>query len=108
MVDHFDGLLTGFVLDEVDADFRDRVDIPTLVTNTLMTDLASKTQLAQGVLLIRRRTDNTYCCQSAPSPFTRRLVEILMKLWLLVPVKPFDEGKSRLAGVLPSDRRVRR
>jgi 2-phospho-L-lactate guanylyltransferase len=29
-----------------------------------------------------------------------------MNLWLLVPVKPFDEGKSRLAGVLPADARA--
>ena len=50
VVDHFDGLLTGFVLDEQDAVLRDAVDLPTLVTNTLMTDLASKTQLAQQVI----------------------------------------------------------
>ena len=28
-----------------------------------------------------------------------------MKLWAVVPVKPFDEGKSRLAGVLSTKRR---
>lgn len=50
VVDHFDGLLTGFVLDEQDAVLRDAVDLPTLVTNTMMTDLASKTQLAQQVI----------------------------------------------------------
>jgi LPPG:FO 2-phospho-L-lactate transferase len=50
VVDHFDGLLTGFVLDEVDAVLRNAVDIPTLVTNTLMTDLDSKMQLARQVI----------------------------------------------------------
>ena len=50
VVDHFDGLLTGFVLDEQDAVLRDAVDLPALVTNTLMTDLASKTLLAQQVI----------------------------------------------------------
>ncbi len=50
VVDHFDGLLTGFVLDQQDAVIRDAVDLPTLVTNTLMSDLASKVQLAKQVL----------------------------------------------------------
>lgn len=50
VVDHFDGLLTGFVLDQEDAVIKDAVDLPTLVTNTLMSDLASKVQLAEQVL----------------------------------------------------------
>ena len=29
-----------------------------------------------------------------------------MKLWLIVPIKPFGEGKSRLAGVLPTSTRA--
>ncbi|MFN8490235.1 MAG: 2-phospho-L-lactate transferase [Caldilineaceae bacterium] len=50
VVDHFDGLLTGFVLDEADAVLREAVDLPALVTNTLMTDLESKARLAQQVI----------------------------------------------------------
>ncbi len=52
VVDHFDGLLTGFVLDDVDAVLRNAVDLPTLVTNTLMTDLDSKINLAKQVLAL--------------------------------------------------------
>jgi LPPG:FO 2-phospho-L-lactate transferase len=50
VVDHFDGLLDGFVLDKTDAEIAGAVQVPTLVTATLMTDLASKTQLAQEIL----------------------------------------------------------
>ena len=50
VVDHFGGLLDGFVLDHADAEIVDAVELPTLVTATLMTDLASKTQLAQEML----------------------------------------------------------
>lgn len=50
VVDHFDGLLDGFVLDHADGAVARAVQLPTLVTATMMTDLASKTQLAQEVL----------------------------------------------------------
>jgi LPPG:FO 2-phospho-L-lactate transferase len=50
VVDHFEGLLDGFVLDKADEEVMDAVQLPTLVTSTLMTDLASKTQLAQETL----------------------------------------------------------
>jgi LPPG:FO 2-phospho-L-lactate transferase len=50
VVDHFDGMLDGFVLDHADAEIADAVQLPTLVTATMMTDLASKTQLAQETL----------------------------------------------------------
>jgi LPPG:FO 2-phospho-L-lactate transferase len=50
VVDHFADLLDGFVLDNADAALRDAVDLPALVTDTLMTDLASKQRLAQEVL----------------------------------------------------------
>ena len=48
--DHFDELLDGFVLDHADGEIADAVQMPTLVTATMMTDLASKTQLAQEIL----------------------------------------------------------
>ncbi len=50
VADHFDGLLDGFVLDEADAEIVNAVQLPTLVTPTLMTDLASKKQLAEDIL----------------------------------------------------------
>jgi LPPG:FO 2-phospho-L-lactate transferase len=48
--DHFDGLLDGFVLDNADGDIAGAVQLPTLVTATMMTDLASKTRLAQEIV----------------------------------------------------------
>jgi LPPG:FO 2-phospho-L-lactate transferase len=50
VADHFDGLLDGFVLDKADGEIARAVQLPTLVTATMMTDLASKTQLAQEIL----------------------------------------------------------
>ncbi len=42
VVDHFADLLDGFVLDRQDAILRDAIDVPVLVTNTVMGDLDSK------------------------------------------------------------------
>lgn len=50
VADHFDGLLDGFVIDHADGEIAQAVQLPTLVTATMMTDLASKTQLAQETL----------------------------------------------------------
>lgn len=50
VADHFDGMLDGFVLDHADQAVADAVQLPTLVTATMMTDLASKQQLAAEVL----------------------------------------------------------
>ena len=50
VADHLDGLLDGFVLDQADAVLRDAFDVPVLVTDTVMTDLASKARLAQEIL----------------------------------------------------------
>jgi LPPG:FO 2-phospho-L-lactate transferase len=50
VVDHLDGLLDGFVLDEQDAVLHNSVGLPVLVTDTLMTDMESKAQLAHSVL----------------------------------------------------------
>lgn len=47
---HYEGLLTGFVLDQADGDLVDSLPMPGLTTDTLMTDLASKTRLAEEVL----------------------------------------------------------
>lgn len=48
--DHFDELLDGFVLDHADGAIAAAVQMPTLVTATMMTDLANKTHLAQEIL----------------------------------------------------------
>ena len=50
VAEHFDGLLTAFVIDAADAELADELEVPTLVADTLMTDLASKARLAAGVL----------------------------------------------------------
>lgn len=50
VIDRYDDILTGFVLDQTDHEIVDAVQVPTLVTNTMMTDLASKTQLAAQIL----------------------------------------------------------
>ncbi|MEX1018945.1 MAG: 2-phospho-L-lactate transferase [Litorilinea sp.] len=50
VVDHFDGMLNGFVLDQTDAAIRQAIDVPVLVTDTLMTDMATKARLAQETL----------------------------------------------------------
>jgi len=57
VVDRYADLLDGFVLDRQDAILRDSIDVPVLVTNTVMTDLDSKTilgreTLAFGALLV--------------------------------------------------------
>lgn len=50
VVDHFADLLDAFVLDNADAVLHDAVQLPTLITDTIMADLESKRRLAQEVL----------------------------------------------------------
>ena len=50
VADHYADLLDGFVLDKADAILRDAIDVPVLVTNTVMSDLESKTVLAREIL----------------------------------------------------------
>ncbi|MCC6170037.1 MAG: 2-phospho-L-lactate transferase [Caldilineaceae bacterium] len=50
VVDHYADLLDAFVLDNADAVLHDAVQLPTLITDTVMTDLASKQRLAQEIL----------------------------------------------------------
>ena len=72
VVDHFEGLLDGFVLDHADSAVVRAVQLPTLVTATMMTDLASKTQLAQEVLAFGGQLANGQppASPSAPRPST--------------------------------------
>ena len=55
VIDRYDDLLTGFVLDRADGVLVHSVQVPTLVTDTIMTDLASKAALAEQVLAFAQR-----------------------------------------------------
>ena len=50
VAEHYRGLLSGVVLDKVDADLAPRLPTSTLVTNTLMKSLTDRAILAQAVL----------------------------------------------------------
>ena len=55
IVDHYRGLIDGFVLDTVDADREGILGLPTLVTHTLMRTLEDRTALAEATLGFCRR-----------------------------------------------------
>jgi LPPG:FO 2-phospho-L-lactate transferase len=55
VADHYRGLLDGFVLDTADAREADTVELPCLVTRTLMTSEDDKRALAAEVLAFARR-----------------------------------------------------
>jgi LPPG:FO 2-phospho-L-lactate transferase len=59
VVDHFADLLDGFVLDQADAVVADAVELPVVVTDTLMTDLPSKRRLAETVLALAAQLSAT-------------------------------------------------
>lgn len=47
---HYGNLLTGYVLDDIDAELSDKIETRTLVTNTLMNNLTDRARLATDVL----------------------------------------------------------
>ena len=53
--EHYHGLLSGFVLDNVDGELARKIEIPTLTTDTLMDSLTKRTRLAGDVLHFIRR-----------------------------------------------------
>lgn len=55
VAEHYRGILTGFVLDNVDKELEEQVDIPTLTTDTLMNSLTKRARLASDVLNFIRR-----------------------------------------------------
>jgi hypothetical protein len=55
VVQHYRDLLSGFVLDKVDAELADLIEIPTLTTDTLMNSLTKRAQLARDMLHFIRR-----------------------------------------------------
>jgi LPPG:FO 2-phospho-L-lactate transferase len=52
---HYAGLLDGFVLDQADADQAPTIDLPCLVTPTLMVSENDKRRLATETLAFARR-----------------------------------------------------
>ncbi len=54
---HYDGLLSGFVLDNTDAAHADQFNVPVLVTNTIMDSLQSKIALAQACVSFLQELD---------------------------------------------------
>ncbi len=54
IVEHYAGLLDGFVLDRQDRGEESRLPLPALTTDTIMTDLPSKQRLAAEVLQFAR------------------------------------------------------
>lgn len=50
IAEHYDGLLSGFVLDQQDSGLEQALGIPAKVTDTLMTDATKRSKLAQEVL----------------------------------------------------------
>lgn len=50
VAEHYRGLLSEFVLDNVDKELASQVAFPTLTTDTLMTSLTNRVRLAQDVL----------------------------------------------------------
>ena len=58
---HYRGLIDGIVIDRADAADRERIDVPVLVTNTLMHTLHDRERLAWEVLAF----SDTLTCRSA-------------------------------------------
>jgi LPPG:FO 2-phospho-L-lactate transferase len=50
VVDHLGDVLDGFVIDTQDGELSEAVILPALVTDTIMSDLESKAELARAVV----------------------------------------------------------
>ena len=55
VAEHYKDLLSGFVIDNIDAELENLIAIPTLTTDTLMNLLTKRARLAQDVLHFIRR-----------------------------------------------------
>ena len=55
VAEHYRSLLSGFVLDNMDAELASKINIPTLTTDTLMDSLTKRARLAEDVLNFIRR-----------------------------------------------------
>jgi LPPG:FO 2-phospho-L-lactate transferase len=67
VVQHYGGLLDGFVLDAADADQARTIDAPCLATRTLMASEDDKRRLAAEVLVFARRLGRTSRARPATS-----------------------------------------
>jgi LPPG:FO 2-phospho-L-lactate transferase len=56
IVSHYRGLIDGLVIDEADLADRERIDVPALVTRTMMRDLADRERLAGEVIAFAETT----------------------------------------------------
>lgn len=50
VAEHYRGLLSGYVLDTIDAELSIKISVKTLITDTLMNNLADRARLAMDVL----------------------------------------------------------
>jgi LPPG:FO 2-phospho-L-lactate transferase len=50
VAEHYRGLLTGFIMDRVDAALAEKIQVQTLVTDTLMKTFSDRARLAEDVL----------------------------------------------------------
>ncbi|MDK1027828.1 MAG: 2-phospho-L-lactate transferase [Anaerolineae bacterium] len=55
IIEHYQNLLNGFVLDNIDQDLTKMIGIPSITTDTLMDSLTKRAQLAQAMLHFMRR-----------------------------------------------------
>ncbi|HET9714886.1 MAG TPA: 2-phospho-L-lactate transferase [Pseudolabrys sp.] len=65
IIAHYRGLIDGLVIDEADASDRQRVDVPVLVTRTIMRDLSDRERLAHEVLAFAETLDRPKVMQRA-------------------------------------------
>lgn len=47
---HYDDILSGFVIDELDADLAENINAPLLITNTIMKDRPDRIKLAEEII----------------------------------------------------------
>ena len=47
---HYADLITGFVFDQVDVDLKDEINLPVLITDTIMYSLKDRQRLAEEII----------------------------------------------------------
>ena len=68
IVEHYAGLLDGFILDQQDQAEQSQLPLPALTTDTIMTDLPSKQRLAAEVLQFGQTLRNGNSTANRPRP----------------------------------------
>lgn len=59
VAERYQDILTGFVLDQQDADWREEIEMPVLVTDTMMTSLSVKKTLASEIIAFAEQLQAT-------------------------------------------------